>query len=132
MRYEKLCWALLHCKSTVIFFNTSAIVFNVSKNDPYFVRGIIITITALQIALCRQLYDKTYMNVLDTILLLHFGLLCHLISAATGFANKKNLGITFEVMIMLPLFCGALIFIAKVLKFRKISRSVAIVCGVLC
>ena len=56
------------------------------------------------------------MNVLDTILLLHFGLLCHLVSAETGFASKKILAITFEVMVVLPLLCCVFYLSAKVLK----------------
>ena len=103
-------------------------VLNISNNDPFFVRGIIITVTALLIVLCRP-YKKTYMNVLDTILLLHFGLLCHLISAETGFANKKNLAVTFELMTILPLLCCVVFLTAKVLRLQKILKSLANSCG---
>ena len=118
---------------TLLFLsNTIAIILNVSANDPSFIRGIIIAITALLIALCRP-YKKTYMNVLDTILLLHFGLLCHLVSAETGFSNKNLiLAITFEVMVVLPLLCCVLFLTAKVLKLQKNLNSLGKVCRVFC
>ena len=71
-----------------------------------------------------------FMNVLDTLLLLHsVGLLCHLISAETGFANKKYLAITFEVMVVLPLLCWVFFLTAKVLKLQKILKHLY---GILC
>ena len=125
-------FAGLYYATRVFLFlsNTIATVLNISNNDPFFVRGIILTITALLITLCRP-YKKPYMNALDTILLLHFGLLCHLISAETGFANKKNLAITFEVMVMLPLLCCVLFLTAKVLKLQKILKRLPKAYGVL-
>jgi hypothetical protein len=114
----------------LLFLSTTiAIVLDISNNDPFFIRGTIITIAALLIALCKP-YKKTYMNVLDTILLLHFGLLCHLVSAETGFSNKKILAITFEAMIALPLLCCVLFLTAKVLKLQKVLKSLAKVCRV--
>ena len=71
------------------------------------------------------------MNVLDTVLLLHFGLLCHMISAEMGFAHK-NLAIIFEVMVMLPLLCCVILFTTKVLKLQKILMSLAKAYRVLC
>ena len=47
------------------------------------------------------------MNVLDTILLLHFGLSCHLVSAENQFTTK-NRAISIEVMVVLPLLCCVL------------------------
>ena len=114
---------------TLLFLsNGIAIVFKISPNDPSFIRGIIIAITALLIALCRP-YKKTYMNILDTILLLYFGLLCHLVSAETGFANKI-LAITFEVMVVLPLLCCVLFLSIKILKLQKTLNSLGKVCKV--
>ena len=45
----------------------------ISKYDPYFMRNVILVITLLLIAVCRP-YKETYMNKVDTILLLHAGL----------------------------------------------------------
>ena len=124
-------FAGLYFAARVLLFlsNTIAIVLKISPNDPFYIRGIIITITALLIALCRP-YKKTYMNVLDTILLLHFGLLCHLVSAETGFASQKILAITFEVMVVLPLLCCVFYLTAKVLKFQKILKKLGKACRV--
>ena len=108
--------------------NVIASLFYISNNDPFFVRGIILTITALLITLCRP-YKKTYMNVLDTILLLHFGLLCHLMSSERGFSNLKILAVTFEVMLMLPLLCCVLFFAAKVLRLQKVFKKLTKACG---
>ena len=108
--------------------NVIASVFSISNNDPFFVRGIILTITALLITLCRP-YKKTYMNVLDTILLLHFGLLCHLMSSERGFSNLKILAVTFEVMLMFPLLCCVLFFAAKVLRLQKVFKKLTKACG---
>jgi hypothetical protein len=62
---------------------------------------------------------KAYMDVLDTILLLRFGLLCHLVSAENLFTSKNRV-IAFGMMTVLPLFCCVLFFTGKLLKFQKI------------
>ena len=122
-------FAGLYFVARVLLFlsNTIAIVLSVSNNDPFFVRGIILTVTALLIALCRP-YKKAYMNVFDTILLLHYGLLCHLLSAEAGFSNRKILAITFEVMAMLPLLCCVLYFAGRVLRFKKVLKNLMKAC----
>ena len=87
----------------VIFLsNPISSVLLISKNDPYLVRNIIFTITVLLIALCRP-YRKTYINMLDTLLLAHLGIFCHLMSSYAGFQDEANLVIAFEVMVALPL-----------------------------
>ena len=53
------------------------------------------------------------MNKLDTVLLLHLGLLCHFVSAETGFENERILAITFILMITFPLLCFILYLIVK-------------------
>ena len=98
--------------------NTIASVLMVSNNDPYFIRSIICTIIAILIALCRP-YKETYMNVLDTILMAHMGLLCHLVSSEDGFSLHRNVTITYEAMITLPIFCFVLFFIAKAFRLKK-------------
>ena len=103
--------------------NMIASALNVSNNDPYFIRNVILVITALLVFLCRP-YKETYMNILDTILLVHFGLLCHLVSAEGGFTNRRILAITYEVMIVLPLLCYMLFFIAKSARSRKALKNI--------
>jgi hypothetical protein len=90
----------------------------ISENDPYFMRNIILAITVLLIVVCRP-YKETYMNKVDTILLIHLGLLCHLVSAEHGFRYERSLAITFEVMIMFPLLCFILFLIVKSSRLQK-------------
>ena len=118
-------FAGLYFAARILLFLSGVIatVLKFSTDNPFFLKGIIITITALLIALCRP-YKKTYMNVLDTILLLHFGLSCHLVSAENRF-TAKNRAISVEVMVVLPLLCCVLFLTAKILKFQKILKSLA-------
>ena len=59
------------------------------NNDPYFSRSIVFIVTSLVIALCRP-YNKMYMNMLDSLLLAHLAILCHLISSYPGFQRTNN------------------------------------------
>ena len=95
-----------------------ASVLMVSNNDPHFIRSIIFTVLAILIALCTP-YKETYMNILDTILMAHLGLLCHLVSSEDGFSLHQNFIITYEAMITLPIFCFVLFFIAKAFRLKK-------------
>ena len=95
----------------------------IANNDPFFIRNIILAITALLVALCRP-YKEMYMNILDTILLIHFGLLSHLVSGEGGFSSQRNLAITYEVMIILPFLCYVLFFIAKTEKSQKVLKNI--------
>ena len=92
-----------------------------SKNDPFLARNICLTIVDVLVAVCRP-YRETYMNVLDTLLLAHLGILCHLMSSYAGFQDKANFVIAFEVMVAIP-FAGVVIVyllqnIQKVFKSR--------------
>ena len=84
----------------------------ISKNDPFLSRNIIITTTALLIALCRP-YRKTYMNVLDTLLLAHIGISCHLMSSYAGFQEQANFVIATEVMVAIPLAGFMIVFLVQ-------------------
>ena len=78
-----------------------------SNMDPYFSRNVVLTLTALLVGLCRP-YKEMYMNVLDTLLLVHFGLFCHLISSYQGFyqnPSHASFVYTFEAMLALPIVC---------------------------
>ena len=69
-----------------------------------FAKNVILVVASLLIALCRP-YKKTYMNVLDTLLLAHFGLFCHLISSYQGFqiSYHSSFVYTFEIVLAAPL-----------------------------
>jgi hypothetical protein len=96
-----------------------ASIFMISNNDPYFPRSIVFIATSLMIALCRP-YNKMYMNVLDSLLLAHLAILCHLISSYPGFQSDSFV-YTMLAMIALPFVCFMLFFIHK--AFRKIMKS---------
>lgn len=92
----------------------------ISNNDPYLPRSIVFVATSLVIALCWP-YNKMYMNVLDSLLLAHFGLMCHLISSYSGFQYTDNFVYTFLAVVALPFVCFMLFFIQR--AFRKILKS---------
>ena len=81
----------------------------ISKDDSYLLKHFVFAITALMIALCRP-YKKTYINVLGTLLLVHMGLICHLISSHDGFEDEDNFVNVFEAMMAVP-FAGFVLFI---------------------
>ena len=92
----------------------------ISNNDPYFPRSIVFIATSLMIALCRP-YKKMYMNVLDSLLLAHLAILCHLISSYPGFQYTDKFVYTAIAMIALPFACFMLFFVHK--GFRKTKGS---------
>ena len=103
--------------------NLMAAGFHVSENDPYFMRNVVFAITLLLIAVGRP-YKETYMNNIDTILLIHIGLFCHLVSAEHGFKNEKILAITFQVMMMFPLLGFILFLIMKGSRLQTALKGI--------
>jgi hypothetical protein len=97
-----------------------ASIFMISNNDPYFPRSVVFMSTSLVIALCRP-YNKMYMNVLDSLLLAHLAILCHLISSYPGFQHTNNFVYVTLAMIALPFVCFVLFFIHR--AFKKIMKS---------
>ena len=95
----------------------------ISENDPYFMRNIVFAITLLLIAVCRP-YKETYMNIVDTILLIHIGLFCHFVSAENGFENEKILAITFQVMMIFPLVGFIMFLIMKGSRLQKALKGI--------
>ena len=91
----------------------------VSNNDPYFLRSIVLAIATMLIALCRP-YKKTYMNVVDILLLVHATLIFHLISAYPGFQIHSHFVYCFFVMGSLPFVGFLLSFAYRV--FRKAGK----------
>jgi hypothetical protein len=66
--------------------------------EPWFSRGAVLSITAMAIALCRP-YKKSYMNISDTLLLLHMALICNLLSSNT----ENMLFVPFmHTMVLIP------------------------------
>ena len=87
----------------------------ISNNDPYFPRSIMFIATALIIALCRP-YKKMYMNVLDSLLLAHLAIVCHLISSYPGFQYTDKFVYTAIAMIALQF----LVFVSCCFSFIKV------------
>ena len=112
--WDMRSFAGLYFVSRLLLFlsNIMAAGFHVSENDPYFMRNIVLAITLLLIAVCRP-YKETYMNKIDTILLIHMGLFCHLVSVEDVFDKEKYLAITFQIMMMFPLLGFVLFLIAR-------------------
>ena len=92
----------------------------ISNNDPYFPRSVVFIASSLMIALCRP-YKKMYMNVLDSLLLAHLAILCHLISSYPGFQDTDKFVYTSIAIIVLPLVCFVLFFIIG--AFKKIVKT---------
>lgn len=92
----------------------------VSNNDPYLVRNLVLMVTALLIGLCRP-YKEVYMNVLDTLLLAHFGLFCHLISSYQGFEVGEKFVLVFKTMSVLPFGAFVLFFVMRAIQ--RVQKS---------
>ena len=70
------------------------------KFDPTLARGFVFSVTALVIALSRP-YKKSYMNIMDSILLSHMATLCYIISSSSN--NKPQFFLpVMQIMIFLP------------------------------
>ena len=98
----------------------------VSNHDRWFPRGIVFIITTVLIALSRP-YKKTYMNVFDTFLLAHLGLLCHLFSAHHGFSKNTRFVLCMLVTLAIPLagfiLASILIVFYKVFNLLKVCHN---------
>ena len=74
----------------------------VSNNDPWLPRGILFSVTALVIALLRP-YKATYMNILDTLLLIHLAIFCHLMSSCCSFIFHYHYVPSILTLLSLPI-----------------------------
>ena len=75
------------------------------KFDPTFVRGFVFSVTALLIALSRP-YKKTYINIVDSIFLLHTATLCYSIGYILSSRPRLFLPL-IEIIISLPFMVGS-------------------------
>ena len=103
----------------LVFIAGSVASILISNNDPYFPRSAVFIVTSLVIALCQP-YKKMYMNVLDSLLLAHLAISCHLISSYPGFQCTNNFVYVSFAMIALPFVCFVLFFINR--AFKKIVK----------
>ena len=98
---------------------------HISQDDPFYLRCVFLTIPGVFVALCRP-YKVAYMNVLDTLLLVHLGLLCPLVKSYGTFERHTDFVITLETMVALPLIGFILFFLVrglqKILKTHVLRR----------
>ena len=84
--------------------------------DPWFISGIIVSLAALIVVLCRP-YKKMYMNVCDTLLLFHLALICYMFSQK----NNRHFVLFMQVLIILPF--ALLVFVVCFRLLCKARRS---------
>ena len=109
-----------------------------SNNDPWLSRSILVLITYLIVSLLRP-YKKTYMNVLDTLLLTHLVIACHLFSSCCAFSNHFRYVISIIVVLAIPLAGFVIIGVfvachklnAKKLVVTKLKQHCSVCCRLL-
>ena len=86
---------------------------SIFRLEVWFLRGIILSITALLVVLCRP-YKKLYTNVLDAVLLFYLATFCHLLS------SNQDCEILYFVPIMQVLILTPFVIFVIVIFFRLI------------
>ena len=97
--------------------------------DQYLTRGFVFSVTALLVALIRP-YKKTYMNVVDTILLSHMAMFCYIIASTNTLNHKSPILLPLMyMMIALPIIITFLLTVSRMTCgiLRKVP-SVVIIC----
>ena len=96
--------------------------------DHWFSKGILFWITALTIAFIKP-YKKTYMNMLDSLLLANLGLLCSILSLPSEKYFKSHYVLVTQLLCLLP-FVVLILYIAvysavsiKTLVLTKVCRG---------
>ena len=90
-----------------------------SNNDPWLPRSILILVTCLMVALLRP-YKKTYMNILDILLLTHLTIICQLFSSCGAFSN--NLLYLLSILVMLAIPTAGFIVIGIFVTCHKLLK----------
>ena len=81
--------------------------------DQYLTRGFVFSVTALLIALIRP-YKKTYMNIVDTLLLTHMATFCYIIASTSTLNHKSPIFLPLMyVMIALPIIITFLLTVSR-------------------
>ena len=92
----------------------------ISNFDPFYSRNIIFTVALVLISVCRP-YKQMYMNMLDTLLLAHLGLLCHLFSSYPGFEIQANFVYTTSAILLMPFAVFVVLILANI--FQQIMKT---------
>ena len=92
----------VHFLLRIVIFCTSTLTKATFRFDPILVQGFIFSITALLIALGRP-YKKMYMNIADSVLLLHMATLCYIMeSMASQSSRPPHYLQLVQIIISLP------------------------------
>ena len=102
----------------IIIYSSEALSTITLKLDPHFVQGFVFSAAALLTALGRPC-KKTYMNVVDCILLLHMATLCYMIASTSSLSHKPPAFLPLVyVMIALPFIIIVLLSVYRVSRGR--------------
>ena len=83
------------------------------KQDKYLTCGFVFSVTALLIALSRP-YKKTYMNLVDSILLSHMATICYIIASTSLLNHKSSIFLPLMyVMIASPVIITFLLTVSR-------------------
>ena len=88
------------------------LLYSMLRLELWFVRGAIFLFAALLISLCRP-YKSTYLNILDTLLLSHLSLLCHI---ASSNAKGASMQLLTQVAILTPFVIFLLSIIIRIMS----------------
>ena len=94
-------FAGLHLLLRIMIVTVVLLFYNIFRFQLWFLRGITFSITAALIALCKP-YKKTYLNALDTTLLLYLSIFCHMLSSNRQGEIRYFVPL-MQIMVLLPL-----------------------------
>jgi hypothetical protein len=99
------------------------ILVSIFRLDEWFLRGIILSITALLVALCRP-YKQMYTNILDSVLLFYMAIFCHLLSSNPD-CEVLYFVPMMQVLILAPFVIFILVIFIKLIQgvYRLKKRS---------
>ena len=96
----------------ILVFVIPKLLYSMLRLELWFVRGAIFLFAALLISLCRP-YKRTYLNILDTLLLSHLSLLCHI---ASSNAKGASMQLLTQVAILTPFVIFLLSIIIRIMS----------------
>ena len=82
--------------------------------EVWFLRGIVLSITALLVAMCRP-YKQMYTNALDAVLLFYLATFCHLLSSNQDCEVLYFVPI-MQALILFPFVIFVLVILAKLIR----------------
>ena len=108
-------FAALYFFMRIILFLLVLILYDELRFEHWFVRGMIMTTTALIVALCRP-YKKMHMTICDVLLLMNMAVVCYVLSSRRETYYFVPL---MQAVLLLPSMVFALIISFKFMKHHK-------------